>query len=114
MSAAACIEFVAPFKEELLPYLEYPEPWYKNCDSTSLVRGILFEVNGGHASKEIADTFKVEMRDPSTWRIKDLEVGEMFAASLYAIRAADCTEEIRLLRQMLTDDKCIVMYNLRA
>lgn len=112
MSAAACLEFSAPYSLELLPFLEYPGDWYIHCTSDTIVNGSLLEVNGGHASAELAELFQVQMRNPATWPVRrDLEIDEMFVASLHAIAQRDVTAEVAVLRTLLHDNECRLMFN---
>ncbi len=102
MSAEACIRFIAPFSEELLPYLEYTERVYENCTNEHLVVGTLFFVHGGWASGELAGIFGCKIGDASTWNITDFHDPDyMRAGSLYALFREDVSQEIETLRTLL-------------
>ena len=102
MSAAACIRFYAPFREELLPYLEYPERVYANCTSKNCVSGGLFWVNGNWASGELAEIFECKVGDASTWNITQfIDEDGMRGARLFSLFHSDVSKEIEILGTLL-------------
>lgn len=112
MSAAACIRFYAPFREELLPYLDYPERVYANCSDYDFVSGTLFAVNGGWASGELADIFGCKFNDASTWNVTNFDDEDgMKASALYALFCEDVSQEIETLKALLKTPDARVFFD---
>jgi hypothetical protein len=112
MSAEARIRFSAPFREELLLFLDYAENVYAGCSDYDFVFGTLFAVNGRRASGELAEIFGCEMYDASTWNITQfIDEDEMKAAKLYSLFHSDVSQEIEALKELLKTPSARVFFD---
>ena len=112
MSAAACIRFYAPYSDNLLPWLEYPERVYAKCKNEHFVAGGLFYVNGNWASGELAEIFGCDVTDASTWNITHFDdTNHTLSAGLYALFCEDVSQEIEALKALLKTSGARVFFD---